>query len=63
VVFGAINLLEATVAFLLLRRWRFNPRFAVPSDITKFLIAGAVLSGRQSREGGPERSLDSVDSN
>jgi integral membrane sensor domain MASE1 len=43
VVFGAINLLEATVAFLLLRRWRFNPRFAVPSDITKFLIAGAIL--------------------
>jgi diguanylate cyclase (GGDEF)-like protein len=43
-LFAGINLLEVTVAYLLLRRWRFNPRFAVPSDIAKFLIAGPVLS-------------------
>jgi diguanylate cyclase (GGDEF)-like protein len=39
-LFGAINLLEVTIAFLLLRYWRFNSSFAAPSDITKFLIAG-----------------------
>lgn len=43
-LFGAINLLEVTVAYLLLRRWRFNPDFAVPNDIAKFLIAGPVAS-------------------
>lgn len=42
VVFGVINLLEVTIAYLLLHYWRFNPRFAVPSDIAKFLIAGPV---------------------
>jgi integral membrane sensor domain MASE1 len=41
-LFGAINLLEVTLAYLLLRHWRFNPRFAVPSDIARFLIAGPV---------------------
>jgi diguanylate cyclase (GGDEF)-like protein len=41
-LFGAINLLEVTVAYLLLRHWRFDPRFAAPSDIAKFLIAGPV---------------------
>ena len=41
-LFGAINLLEVTIAYLLLRHWRFNPRFAAPSDITKFLLAGPV---------------------
>jgi len=43
-LFAAINLFEVTVAYLLLRRWRFNPDFAVPSDIAKFLIAGPVGS-------------------
>lgn len=41
-LFGVINLLEVTIAYLLLRYWRFNPRFAVPSDIAKFLVAGPV---------------------
>lgn len=38
-LFAAINLLEGTLAYLLLRRWRFDPRFGAPSDIAKFLIA------------------------
>lgn len=42
-LFGAINLLEVTLAYLLLRRWRFNPRFAVPSDLAKFLIGGPFV--------------------
>src|SRR5690606_7090521 len=37
---GAINLAEATVTYLLLRRWRFDPKVAVPGDIAKFLLAG-----------------------
>lgn len=44
VLFGAINLLEVTVAYLLLRRWRFDPRFATPNDIAKFVIAAPVIS-------------------
>lgn len=42
-LFGTINLLEVTIAWWLLRRWRFNPRFAEPSDIAKFLFAGPVI--------------------
>ena len=42
-LFGAINLLEVTIAYLLLRRWRFNPRFVAPSDLAKFLMAGPVV--------------------
>jgi diguanylate cyclase (GGDEF)-like protein len=41
-LFGAINLIEVTIAYLLLRYWRFDPRFATPSDIVKFLIAGPI---------------------
>ncbi len=44
VLFGAINLLEVTIAYLLLRRWRFDPRFATPNDIAKFVIAAPVVS-------------------
>jgi diguanylate cyclase (GGDEF)-like protein len=44
VLFGAINLLEVTTAYLLLCRWRFDPRFAAPSDIAKFVMAGPVIS-------------------
>lgn len=44
VLFGAINLLEVTIAYLLLRRWRFDPRFATPSDIAKFVMAAPVIS-------------------
>jgi diguanylate cyclase (GGDEF)-like protein len=43
ILFGAINLLEITLAYLLLRRWRFNPRFATPSDLSKFVMAGPVI--------------------
>ena len=43
-LFGAINLLEATVAYALLRRWRFDPRFATPKDIAKFVIAGPMIA-------------------
>jgi diguanylate cyclase (GGDEF)-like protein len=44
VLFGAINLLEVTIAYLLLRRWRFDPRFTTPNDIAKFVIAAPVIS-------------------
>jgi diguanylate cyclase (GGDEF)-like protein len=44
ILFGAINLLEVTLAYRLLRRWRFDPRFATPNDIAKFVMAGPVLS-------------------
>jgi len=42
-LFGVINVLEVTIAYLLLRRWHFDPRFAAPSDIVKFLFAGPVV--------------------
>jgi diguanylate cyclase (GGDEF)-like protein len=38
-LFGAANLVEVTLAYLLLRRWQFDPRFGAPSDIAKFLLA------------------------
>ena len=44
VLFGAINLLEVTIAYGLLHRWRFDPRFAVPDDIAKFVLAAPVIS-------------------
>lgn len=44
VLFGAINLIEVTIAYLLLRRWRFDPRFATPNDIAKFVMAAPVIS-------------------
>ncbi len=44
VCYGAINVLEATVAYLLLRRWRFDPRFPAPADLAKFVMAGPVLA-------------------
>lgn len=43
-LFGAINLLEVTLAYLLLRRWRFNPAFAGPGDLAKFLVAGPIIA-------------------
>lgn len=44
IAFGAINLFEVTLAYLLLRRWKFDPRIATPSDITKFVMAGPVIA-------------------
>jgi diguanylate cyclase (GGDEF)-like protein len=43
-LFGAINLTEATLAYFLLMRWRFNSTFAGPIDLVKFLGAGPVIS-------------------
>ena len=43
-LFGAINLLEVTIAYLLLRHWHFDPRFATPNDIAKFVMAAPVIS-------------------
>lgn len=43
-LFGVINLLEATFAYALLRRWRFNPHFAAPTDLAKFVLAGPVIA-------------------
>jgi diguanylate cyclase (GGDEF)-like protein len=43
VLFAAINLLEVTLAYLLLRRWRFDTRFAAPGDLWKFIMAGPVI--------------------
>jgi diguanylate cyclase (GGDEF)-like protein len=43
-LFGVINLLEATIAYLLLSRWRFDSRFVRPVDLAKFLIAGPVIA-------------------
>lgn len=44
VLFGAINLLEVTLAYLLLSHWRFDPRFATPNDIAKFVMAAPLVS-------------------
>lgn len=43
-LFGLINLLEVTVAYALLRRWRFDPRFSTPADIARFVFAGPVIA-------------------
>jgi len=42
--FGAINALEVAVAYVLLRRWRFDPAFAAPADLAKFLAAGPAVA-------------------
>ena len=39
-LFGVVNVAEASLAFALLRHWRFDPRFGSPSDLAKFLLAG-----------------------
>jgi diguanylate cyclase (GGDEF)-like protein len=43
VAFGLINLIEVTLAYWLLCRWRFDARFATPGDIGKFVMAGPVI--------------------
>lgn len=52
ILFGAVNVLEVTIAYLLLRRWRFDPRFATPNDIAKFIIAGPLVATCISASGG-----------
>jgi diguanylate cyclase (GGDEF)-like protein len=43
-LYGAINLGEATLAWAILRRWRFNPSFTSPRDLGSFLVAGPFLA-------------------
>lgn len=43
-LFGVNNIAEAGIAYALLRRWRFDPRFSGPSDIVKFTLAGPILA-------------------
>jgi diguanylate cyclase (GGDEF)-like protein len=41
-LFGAINLGEATLAYALLRRWGFDPQFGSPADLGKFVVIGPL---------------------
>jgi diguanylate cyclase (GGDEF)-like protein len=43
-LYGIVNLGEATLAWAILRRWRFNPSFSTPRDLGCFLIAGPVVA-------------------
>jgi len=43
-LFGAINIGESLVAFALLRRAGFDPRFGTLDDLHKFLLAGPVVA-------------------
>jgi diguanylate cyclase (GGDEF)-like protein len=42
--FGLTNVSEATVAYLLLARWRFDSRFAKLADLPKFILAGPAIA-------------------
>lgn len=42
-LFGLVNLTEATLAYWLLARWRFDARFARLADLWKFLAAGPLI--------------------
>ena len=44
-LFGLINLAEATAARALLRRWNFDERFATVQDLFKFLLAAPIIAG------------------
>ena len=43
-LFGLINFTEASAAFLLLRRLRFDPAFSSLADVWKFFLAGPILA-------------------
>jgi diguanylate cyclase (GGDEF)-like protein len=43
-LYGLINLGEATAAWWILRRWRFDPSFAAPADLGRFLLAGPAIA-------------------
>lgn len=43
-LYGLINLGEATAAWWILRRWRFDPSFASPADLGRFLLAAPAIS-------------------
>lgn len=42
--FGVGNVIESTLAFLLLTRWQFDKRFPTINDLLKFILAGLVMS-------------------
>lgn len=42
-LFGLINVAEALIAFVLLPRWHFNPRFTALEDVSKFVVAGPLV--------------------
>jgi diguanylate cyclase (GGDEF)-like protein len=44
VLFGLVNIGEATLAYALLRRWKFDPQFAAPADLGKFVLAGPLVA-------------------
>jgi diguanylate cyclase (GGDEF)-like protein len=44
VLFSLIHVLEAAIAFVLLDRWGFNPRFDAIEDVMKFVLAGPVIA-------------------
>jgi diguanylate cyclase (GGDEF)-like protein len=43
-IFGVANALESSLACLLLKAWRFDPRLATLADLRKFLLAGPLLA-------------------
>lgn len=43
-LFGAINVTESTVAYALLRRSGFDPRFGTLADLRRFLLAGPITA-------------------
>ncbi len=43
-IFGLTNVLESAGAFVLLRAWRFDPRFQTSNDLVKFVMAGPVIA-------------------
>jgi integral membrane sensor domain MASE1 len=43
-LFGVNNIAEATIASLLLARWRFDPGFPRPIDLVKFIAAAPLLA-------------------
>jgi diguanylate cyclase (GGDEF)-like protein len=42
-LFGLINVAEASIAFVLLARWHFDPRFTALEDVSKFVVAGPLV--------------------
>ena len=51
-LFASVNIVEVATAYILLRRWSFDLRFASPADIAKFVVAGPVTAAFVSAVGG-----------
>jgi len=51
-LFGVINVAEATVGWLVLRWWRFDPDFASPADLGKFVVAAPLVGAFTAALGG-----------